>query len=139
MICRTVIFCFVMLMLSSCGRKNSLSEVEIINSSSWQKPVTVSLYNEDTVSLRNIVFFLRSRTTCMDETLPITVTVMDPDSLYFSERFPLRISHNNHMLAQCSEIPYRRCSRLSKKGIYKFIFSPETAIIGVEAVGVKLK
>ncbi|MBQ0080686.1 MAG: hypothetical protein KBS95_03960 [Alistipes sp.] len=138
MIGKIFILCFVVLVALSCERSVQ-SKAEIIPLARWQHPVTLSIENQDTTSIRDIVIFIKSRVSCMECSLPVSISVIDPDSLYFLERHTLVLDDSNYVLGSCCETPYRRSCLLAKKGTYRFVIKPEGSYEGIEAVGVKLK
>lgn len=111
-----------------------------VDSRAWRDTVQLTFRNEDTLGLCDLHFFLRYNDRFSADMLPVSVIVLSPDSLSASERVTLRIRRNEGpaSMAREADVPYRRRVRLSRRGEYRVLVVPDTAVRGVEAVGLHL-
>ena len=106
----------------------------------WDKAESVIYDNSDTLSLRNINIALRYNDNFKQTTLPLKVAITTPDARHFEEEIVLALHHPRTALtvSTTESLPYRADVVLSQKGHYTFSFEPQTAVRGVEAIGVEL-
>ena len=108
---------------------------------SWDSVESVVFDNNDTLSLRNLNITLRYNDNFKQATLPLKVAITTPDARYFEEEIVLTLHHPRTalMVATTESLPYRTNVVLNQKGCYTFLFEPQSAVRGVEAIGVELR
>ena len=113
-------------------------EMTAVNPREWSEPSIVLFENEDTVALRRLSVALRYNRDFQTDTLALRINVSLPDAGQFSERVVLRLNRTGAQspLAKSESVAYREHALLSQKGNYIFTISPESAVCGIEAVGV---
>ncbi|MCC8018478.1 MAG: gliding motility lipoprotein GldH [Rikenellaceae bacterium] len=111
-----------------------------VDPAGWQPADTawVAVPNTDTLSARDLSFIVRYNTRMRHEAISLTVTVVAPDSVRFSEQvvlypLPRAAKHSDHYE---SVIPYRTGNVLRRQGSYMFGFTPSEKLTGITAVGV---
>jgi len=106
----------------------------------WDSAESITYDNSDTISLRNINIALRYNDNFKQTTLPLKVAITTPDARHFEEEIVLALHHPRTALtvATTESLPYRANVSLSQKGHYTFSFEPQTAVRGMEAVGIEL-
>lgn len=104
----------------------------------WEGAVGLSIENTDTVTLRDIGFFIRCNDRFTDDTLTVRITTFSPDTLRFEELLPMRLSRVAGPAALACEhlVPYRRRVRFPQMGNYRMTIAPTRRVGGVEAVGI---
>lgn len=149
----------VFLLACGCGEPCGLSCGSIvtdIGGRAWSGPAILTLRNDDTLSLRDIVLFMRCDSRFCDDTLTLRVELFTPDSLHLSEPFLFSPSGHRQSAPRlfdrgCSstgrssapgpldrEISglYRRRARLGRAGDYRFVITPSRPVEGIEAAGI---
>ena len=108
---------------------------------SWDSAECITHENSDTISLRNINIALRYNDNFKQATLPLKVAITTPDARHFEEEVILPLHHPRTALtvATTESLPYRADVLLNQKGIYTFSFEPQSAVRGIEAIGVELR
>ncbi len=113
-------------------------EMVAVNPREWSEPSIVLFDNEDTVALRRLSVAVRYNHDFQSDTLALRINVSLPDAGQFSERVVLRLIRTGAQspLATSESVAYREHALLSQKGNYIFTISPESAVCGIEAVGI---
>ena len=108
---------------------------------SWDSAECITYDNGDTISLRNINIALRYNNNFKQTTLPLKVAITTPDARHFEEEVVLALRHPRTALtvATTESLPYRADVLLNQKGLYTFSFEPQSAVRGMEAIGIELK
>ncbi len=108
---------------------------------SWDSAECITYDNSDTLSLRNLNVAIRYNSNFKQPTLPLKIAVTTPDTRHFEEVVELRLQHPHTALAVATTecLPYRTGVLLNQKGLYTFSFEPQSAVRGVEAIGIELK
>lgn len=111
-----------------------------VDMQSWDSVESITYDNSDTLSLRNINIALRYNDNFKQTTLPLKVAITTPDARHFEEEIVLVLHHPRTALtvATTESLPYRADVLLNQKGHYTFSFEPQTAVRGLEAVGIEL-
>ncbi|MBR2326172.1 MAG: hypothetical protein IKA49_02290 [Alistipes sp.] len=111
-----------------------------VKSGSWEGATRVEFDNSDTILLRSIAVALRYNSSFSATELPLNIKVITPDGRHFEEPFVLHIGNVKRAttISQSVAIPYRQDVLFSMEGTYTFIFEPQSAVKGVEAIGVEL-
>lgn len=112
-----------------------------VNPLGWEKrdTVIISFPNTDTVSARDISILMKLDESFRTRELDFLISVMTPDSLFFTENLPIRIyelpeTKNKHAEI---EIPYRINSVFKTPGDYIFkITHNNNNVRGIHAVGI---
>ena len=114
------------------------AEMATTDAHCWESGAQVEIANTDTLSLRRLSIAIRTNSRFSEDTLPLTIEVIAPDSTSFQEQYTLLTAEieSSALVMQSSAIPYRERVCLSQSGNYRFIITPRTAIKGVEAVGI---
>lgn len=129
-----------------------------IEERAWSGPAILSLNNDDTLALYDVVLFMRCDPRFRNDTLTLRVELFTPDSLHFSEAFlfsPTGRAWPVSMLARLEKLPpgkrapvslereisafYRRRVRFRRPGDYRFVITPCRHIEGVGAVGIHIE
>lgn len=108
---------------------------------SWDSAESVVFDNNDTLSLRNLNITLRYNDNFKQATLPLKVAITTPDARHFEEEIVLTLHHPRTALtvATTESLPYRTNVVLNQKGCYAFSFEPQSAVRGIEAIGVEFR
>lgn len=114
------------------------SSVADVNPHTWINPASVTLHNQDTITLHDLHLFIRTNDRFTGDSLPLQITLLTPDSMRFQEPFTLTTppGHSPASLGRETSDVYRRGVRLARMGEYRLIISPVTPVQGVEAVGI---
>ena len=107
---------------------------------SWDSAESITYDNSDTISLRNINITLRYNDNFKQAALPLKVAITTPDARHFEEEIVLALHHPRTALTveTTESLPYRADVLLSQKGLYSFSFEPQSAVRGMEAIGIEL-
>ncbi|MEG0498796.1 MAG: hypothetical protein RR996_02090 [Alistipes sp.] len=127
------------LLLAGCTSPHQVAVTDV-SATAWRDSAQVTIYNADTLTLRDLNLLVRSNEAFEGDTLTLCVSVTSPDTLRYSELFTLHIPHSRHAasLRREAEIPYRLSVMLADTGNYQFTFRPTRPVRGVEAVGIHL-
>lgn len=114
--------------------------MEDVSPYGWQEAVRLSIENGDTATLRDLSLVVRYNHLFRCDTLPLQITLLDPDSCYFNESVRLPIHHKASVAAlrRVEEIPYRHHVVLNRSGEYQLVLQPLSEVEGIEAVGVNV-
>ena len=136
---RIVAVALAMAMFSCLAPQNT--QMVGVDMQSWDSTASIIVDNSDTLSLRNINIALRYNSNFKQTTLPLKIVVTTPDGRYFEEEIALSLHHihSAFTVATTESLPYRADVVLNQKGYYTFSFAPQTAVQGVEAVGIEVK
>lgn len=106
----------------------------------WDRPAGLVIRNTDTLTLREVEFFVRHNDRFAGDTLTVEVTTLSPDTLRHTERFLLRLSRTATAaaLTQQSVVPYRSKVRFAHSGNYRMTITPVRPVSGIEAVGINI-
>ena len=99
----------------------------------WSTGAEIVVENDDTLTLRDIAFFLRYNDHFNDDTLTLRIEVRTPDSLRCEEWLQVSMPRPRKPAA------LRRQALLVRSGDYRFTVAPVRPVEGVEAVGVYVK
>lgn len=107
----------------------------------WYEPVTLTVRNEDTLSLRTLSVVLRYNGDFRCDSLPLDIAVSLPDAGQFAEHVVLRpdYPYSPAAVATTENIAYRRRSVLDQGGYYLFTIRPAQPVRGVVAVGINIE
>ncbi|MBP3550029.1 MAG: hypothetical protein J6J57_00070 [Alistipes sp.] len=136
---RIIVAVLAMAMCSCLAPQNT--QMVGVDVRSWDSAESVVFDNNDTLSLRNLNITLRYNDNFQQTSLPLKVTVRTPDARHFEEEVILPLHHPRTALtvATTESLPYRADVLLNQKGIYTFSFEPQSAVRGIEAIGVELR
>ena len=136
---RIIVAVLAMAMCSCLAPQNT--QMVGVDVRSWDSAESVVFDNNDTLLLRNINIALRYNDNFKQATLPLKVAITTPDARHFEEEIVLVLHHPRTALtvATTESLPYRADVLLSQKGLYTFSFEPQSAVRGMEAVGIELK
>ena len=111
-----------------------------VDMQSWNNTESAAYDNSDTLSLRNLNIAIRYNDNFKQTILPLKIVVTTPDSRTFEEVVELRVNHPSTALtvATNESLPYRSDVLLNQRGVYTFSFKPQTAVRGVEAIGIEI-
>ena len=111
-----------------------------IRGGEWCAPVDIVYNNEDTVALRTISVVVRYNCDFKSNAMPVTLRLTAPDGRSAEESCTilLRRPHAVAAVATVESVPYRVHNRMSQSGYYIFTITPDSALRGVEAVGVEI-
>ncbi len=111
-----------------------------VDMQSWSSAESVAYDNSDTLSLRNLNIAVRYNDNFKQATLPLRIVITTPDARIFEEIVELQVHHPNTALAVATmeSLPYRSDVLLNQQGTYTFSFEPQSAVRGVEAVGIEI-
>lgn len=134
-----IVALFLAMAMCSCLAPQNTQMVGV-DMQSWSSAESIIFNNSDTLSLRNINITLRYNDNFKLASLPLKVVVTTPDARNFEEEIVLTLHHPRTALtvATTESLPYRADVVLSQKGLYTFSFEPQSAVRGVEAVGIEL-
>lgn len=138
-VCRIVTVAVALLFGSCLAPQNA--QMVGVDMRSWSDTASVYYDNSDTLSLRNINIALRYNDNFKQATLPLKITVTTPDAHHFEEVVSFSLQHPRTALtvATTESLPYRADALLNQKGCYTFSFEPQSAVRGVEAIGIELR
>lgn len=136
---RIVVVALAMAMYGCLAPQNA--EMVCVDMQLWESAESITYDNSDTLSLRNINIALRYNDNFKKATLPLKIAITTPDARLFEETVELQLHHPNTALAVATieSLPYRTNVVLNQKGCYTFSFEPQSAVRGVEAIGVELR
>ena len=135
---RTMVAVLAMAMYGCLAPQNT--QMVGVDVQSWDSAECITYDNSDTISLRNINIALRYNDNFKQTTLPLKVAITTPDARHFEEEIVLVLHHPRTALtvATTESLPYRADVLLNQKGHYTFSFEPQTAVRGLEAIGIEL-
>lgn len=110
-----------------------------ISERQWSRTVSVAYANTDTVSLYDMSVILHTVPDFSEQSLPLTVEVITPDSLRMCEQVVLTAIHDSvprSTYGKEVEAPYRERIRFSRQGNYTIKITPDEPVAGVESAGV---
>ena len=136
---RIVVVALAMMMCSCLAPQNT--QMVSVNMRSWDSVESITYDNSDTISLRNLNIALRYNNNFKQTTLPLKITVTTPDARHFEEIAELQLQRPRTALtvSTTESLPYRTDVLLNQRGCYTFSFEPQSAMRGVEAIGVELR
>ena len=136
---RIIVVVLAMAMCSCLAPQNT--QMVGVDMWSWDSAESVVFDNNDTLSLRNLNITLRYNDNFKQATLPLKVAITTPDARHFEEEIVLVLHHPRTALtvATTESLPYRADVLLNQKGHYTFSFEPQSAVRGMEAIGIELK
>ncbi|MBR2031156.1 MAG: hypothetical protein IKA04_02980 [Alistipes sp.] len=136
---RIVVVALAMMMCSCLAPQNT--QMVSVNMRSWDSVESITYDNSDTISLRNLNIALRYNNNFKQTTLPLKITVTTPDARHFEEIAELQLQRPRTALtvSTTESLPYRTDVLLNQRGCYTFSFEPQSAVRGVEAIGVELR
>lgn len=105
-------------------------------------PATVTVINTDTVALYDIAILVRADNTLGQQTLPIVIRTITPDSIRFEETLNLPLMPPATITEDFYEtlIPYRNDAVLDRIGKYTFEISTRTdGVRGIWGIGITMK
>lgn len=139
MVSRIVAIVLAIAMCSCLAPQNA--QMVGVDMRSWSNAASIVYDNSDTLSLRNINIALRYNDNFKQATLPLKITVTTPDAHHFEEVVSFSLQHPRTALtvATTESLPYRADALLNQKGCYTFSFEPQSAVRGVEAIGIELR
>ena len=107
----------------------------------WDKPVTLTVRNDDTLSLRTLSVVLRYNGDFRCDSLPLDIAVSLPDAGQFAEEIVLRpeYPYSPAAVSATENIVWRRRSTLGQSGWYLFTIRPAQPVRGIEAVGIDIE
>lgn len=107
----------------------------------WDKPVMLTVRNDDTLSLRTLSVVLRYNGDFRCDSLPLGMSVSLPDAGQFAEGIVLRpeYPYSPAAVSATENIVWRRRSTLGQSGWYLFTIRPLQPVRGVEAVGINIE
>ena len=107
----------------------------------WSEPVTLTVRNDDTLSLRTLSVVLRYNGDFRCDSLPLDIAVSLPDAEQFAEHVVLRpeYPYSPAAVSATENIVWRRRSTLGQSGWYLFTIRPVQPVRGVEAVGINIE
>lgn len=111
-----------------------------IDTRCWAAPVTLTVPNADTVTLRDVRLTLRHDLSFDGGPIGVTVRTERPDSMLYEEHFVLRPSSDGRGAAAVHDFaqPYRLRVRFDREGDYRITLTPDRPAGGVLAVGVDI-
>ena len=126
-------------MLCGCDTA-SRSHVAEIGGGVWDRPVTVTLPNSDTLGIYDMIVALRHDGSLEGRTVEMTVRTVTPDSLWTEEVLSVTVGDDGRSRSALHEAAavYRRRVRLAREGDYRITITPERPVKGVSAVGVEM-
>jgi len=135
---RIVALILAMAMCSCLAPQNT--QMVGVDMQSWDSVESIQYDNIDTISLRNINIALRYNDNFRQASLPLKIVVTTPDARRFEEVIELQLQHPHTALtvATTESLPYRADVLLNQKGLYTFSFEPQSAVRGMEAIGIEL-
>lgn len=110
-----------------------------VDSRGWSDTARIDFVNDDSLGLRDLRLFVRHDDRFRGGRLGLQVIVLAPDSTMTAEHATvhLRTSDSEAALRRETAALYRRRVRLGRCGRYRFLLVPDTAVRGVEAVGLR--
>ena len=138
MVSRIVAIVLAIAMCSCLAPQNA--QMVGVDMRSWSDTASIYYDNSDTLSLRNINIALRYNDNYKLTTLPLKIAITTPDARHFEEVVSFSLQHPRTALtvATTESLPYRADVLLNQKGRYTFSFEPQSAVRGVEAIGIEL-
>ena len=135
---RIVVVALAMMMCSCLAPQNT--QMVSVNMRSWDSVESITYDNSDTISLRNLNIALRYNNNFKQTTLPLKIAITTPDERHFEEIAELQLQRPRTALtvSTTESLPYRTDVLLNQRGCYTFSFEPQSAVRGVEAIGVEL-
>lgn len=127
----------VVLLVSGCAKAVDTA-LCYTNPRGWSEDARIEYNNSDTLSLRDLSFFVRLNTATERCELPVTIRIEAPDSTFATERcvWHLATERGSSPTATIERIGYRTECQLTQHGKYRFIVAPDRPVRGVEAVGI---
>lgn len=123
-------------MLASCGGANRSVTMHDTESSVWSEAEEFTYVNSDTLYRRDISITLRYDGGYVQESIPLTVLTISPDSMVLEEEFTLHVPRLADMRPDEHTFPYRKQALLRRSGEYRFRLTPKEPIEGVLSVGI---
>lgn len=107
----------------------------------WNEAVTLTVRNDDTLSLRTLYIVLRYNADFRCDSLPLDIAVSLPDAGQFAEQVVLRpeYPYSPAAVSATEELAWRRRSVFGQSGYYLFTIRPAQPVRGVEAVGINIE
>lgn len=133
----------IMLLMVSCVDDRQLSMVADLGSDQWRDAVQFDISNEDTLSMRNILLFVRYKPAFERiDSLPLHVVTIAPDRVRAVEQLTIYFPRTSSDLWQrrlYGEAEYRRDVVFNQIGDYRVLIYPQQPTYNVESVGVIVK
>lgn len=126
----------------ACGGISKSCYVVDIEDNRWESGVAFEIPNEDTLSWRDISIFVKHQPYAKIDSIAMQLYVTSPSDVIHQERivFHLDDCHRGaSVMAHLHTMPYRRDVIWSEVGSYHLHIFPETAIEGIEGVGVSIE
>ncbi|MFI3267305.1 MAG: hypothetical protein R3Y51_01175 [Rikenellaceae bacterium] len=137
-----LITCFLSLMFSNCATLKEEVLIEDIKNSKWEQSVNLQLENEDTVSLRNIIFLMRYDNTFKYNTLKFSFSVTSPSGDTFCDTVRVDVPETNDTYITILNLEQTivKNVKFDSCGTYSFEINPllSLPLEGVIGVGLAL-
>ncbi len=129
----------LLLLMVGCMRPTQ-AVMEDVNPYGWSEMVEVEFENGDTTTQRDLYLVIRNNRDFRADSLPLRITLVNPDSAHYSEPVTAPMQHRRTPAAlhPTDEIPYRRRVVLNRMGSYRICIEPLAEVRGVEAVGINI-
>ncbi len=137
---KQLVIALVALAFTACLAPQNVTMVGV-DVRSWSEGATLTVENNDTLSLRNLNIAVRYNNNFKATELPLKIAILAPDSSRYEEiiSLPLRRPTTALAVATTESLPYRSKVQLSQRGSYHISFEPLSKICGVEAIGVEFR
>ena len=135
-----IAFVAAALSLTACRTPHRSVAVDV-DLAEWSTEAEIVVENDDTLTLRDIAFFLRYNDHFNDDTLTLRIEVRTPDSLRCEEWLQVSMPRPRKpaALRRQAIADFRRQALLARSGDYRFTVAPVRPVEGVEAVGIYVK
>lgn len=128
----------IAMMVMACGGSGRIVEMHNNEQNCWSEYVDFYYDNTDSLSKRDISIVVRYGKSYFADSVAMSILCVSPDSLVSEEPFTIHIPHLADMRPEVQTFPYRHNVVLRTKGRYLFRLRPESAIEGINSVGLSI-
>lgn len=128
----------IAMMVMACGGSGRIVEMHNNEQNCWSEYVDFYYDNNDSLSKRDISIVVRYGKSYIADSVAMSILCVSPDSLVSEEPFTIHIPHLADMRPEVQTFPYRHNVVLRTKGRYLFRLRPESAIEGINSVGLSI-
>lgn len=136
------IACFVSLLLYGCTHLNEYVMIEDMKTGNWDREVTLSYENNDSISLRDIIFLMRYDDTFQYNALDFSFAVISPSGDTFCDTLSVEITKTDNTYITVLNLEQRivKNAKFDSCGTYNFKINPllELPLEGITGVGLAI-
>ena len=128
----------IAMMVMACGSSGRTVEMHNNEDNCWSEYVDFYYDNTDSLVKRDISIVVRYGRGYVADSVAMSILCVSPDSMVSEEPFAIHIPHLADMRPEVQTFPYRHNVVLRTKGRYLFRLRPESAIEGINSVGLSI-